>query len=373
MKRPMSLRRRILLGLGAVLIIGLATVMIVFSHNSACVAVEPPAAGTQTMRAVRLRCYGPPSVLRLEVVDKPAPGDDQVLVKVHAAAANPLDWHGMRGEPYFIRFSSGFGLPSDPTLGEDYAGVVEAVGRNVTRFKPGDRVFGGRSGAFGEYLLVNHERSIVHIPDNATFEDAAAVNVGGITALQGLRDHGQLKAGQKVLINGASGGVGTYAVQIAKAMGAEVTAVCSTRNVEMVRSLGADHVVDYTRENFTDRADKYDLILDNVSTQPISEMRRVMKPGSRLVIVGGTSREPWIGVMWPIIRVAFVSMFVDESMGFFVANPRQADLQHLASLMREGKLRSVIDRRYPLHQTAAAIEYLETGRARGKVIVTVAE
>ena len=256
-------------------------------------------------------------------------------------------------------------------MGVDYAGTVEAVGKNVSRFKPGDRVFGGRNGALGEYLPVRHDRNIVHMPENVTFDEAAGVYVAALTALQGLRDQGQLQAGQKVLINGASGGVGTFAVQIAKAMGAEVTAVCSTRNLELVRSLGADLAIDYTKENFTDRAAQYDMILDNVSTQSLSDMRRVLKPEGRLVIVGGTSRNPWIGPLWPAVKAYLMSHFVDQPMGLFISQSNPADLAALAQLLREGKMKTVIDRRYPLSETAAAIEYLETGRARGKVIVTM--
>jgi NADPH:quinone reductase-like Zn-dependent oxidoreductase len=367
----MSLRRRILTGLAAVVLIAVVSLCIAISYESPCGTAAPLPAGTERMKSVRAHCYGPPSVLQLEDVAKPVIEDDQVLVKVRAASVNPADWHAMRGEPYFIRMFEGLGAPTESLMGVDYAGTVEAVGKNVTGFKPGDNVFGGRNGALSEYVPVRHDRNIVHLPQNVTFDEAAGVYIAALTALQGLRDHGQLRAGQKVLINGASGGVGTFAIQIAKSMGAEVTAVCSTRNLELVRALGADFAVDYTKENFTDREVQYDMILDNVSTQSLSNMRRVLKPQGRLVIVGGTSRDPWIGPLWSAIKAYLLSPFVDQPMGLFIAQSNPADLAVLAQLLREGKMKTVIDRRYPLSEAAAAIEYLETGRARGKVIVTV--
>lgn len=367
----MSMRRRILMGLTGVLLIAVVSLGIALSYESPCGTAAPLSADIERMQAVRAHCYGPPTVLQLEEVAKPAISDDQVLVKVRAASVNPVDWHFMRGEPYLMRLGGGLGAPEESLLGVDYAGTVEAVGKNVTRFKPGDRVFGGRNGALREYVTVRHDRNIVHMPENVTFDEAAGVYVAALTALQGLRDQGQLQAGQKVLINGASGGVGTFAIQIAKSMGAEVTAVCSTRNLELVRSLGADLVIDYTKENFTDREAQYDMILDNVSTQSLSAMRRVLKPEGRLVIVGGTSRDPWIGPLWPAIKAYLMSPFVDQPMRLFISQSNPADLAALAQLLREGKMKTVIDRRYPLSETAAAIEYLETGRARGKVIVTM--
>ena len=242
---------------------------LVVSHNSACPAPQARRSG-QAMNAVQYHCYGGPEVLKLEQVAKPVPGDDQLLVKVHAAAVNPLDWHYMRGEPYIIRMQSGFGAPNAPQMGVDFSGTVEAVGAKVTRFKPGDEVFGGRNGAFAEYVVVRESRAVVLKPTNVSHAQAAAVPIAGLTALQALRDQGGLKAGQKVLINGASGGVGTYAVQIAKVMGAEVTGVCSTRNVELVKSLGADHVVDYKTTDYTAGDQKYDLIVDNIGNRRIA-------------------------------------------------------------------------------------------------------
>ena len=221
------------------------------------------------MKAIVSRCYGSPAVLRLENIAVPTPKDDEVLVRVRAASVNPLDWHYMRGTPYLVRTESGYGTPENPRLGVDFAGTVEAVGRNVKRFQPGDEVFGGKTGAFAEYVTIREGRAIAVKPTNVTFEQAASVPIAGLTALQALRDKGKIHAGQKVLINGASGGVGTFAVQIAKSYGAEVTGVCSTRNVELVRSLGADHVIDYTREDFTKDDQRYDLILDNVGNHTL--------------------------------------------------------------------------------------------------------
>jgi NADPH:quinone reductase-like Zn-dependent oxidoreductase len=284
---------------------------------------------------------------------------------------NPLEWHSLRGEPYFMRLDAGFGAPKDVRMGVDFAGTVEAIGKGVTRFKVGDEVFGGRGGAFAEYVTVRESGSIVHKPANITFEQAASIGIAAITALQGLRDRGHLQPGQKVLINGASGGVGTFAVQIAKALGADVTGVCSTRNVELVRSLGADRVVDYTKENFTELDEQYDVILDNVSTQPLSAMRRVLKPTGKLVIVGGVSRDPWIGPLAGAIKAVFYSPFVDQEMGMFIAHLNQADLNTIAEWLRSGQVRPVIDRRFPLEEISAAIAYLEDGHARGKIIVDV--
>jgi NADPH:quinone reductase-like Zn-dependent oxidoreductase len=317
--------------------------------------------------------YGPPESLKVEDIAKPTPDDDQVLIKVRAAGVNPAEWHFVRGKPYFVRAVMGLRKPSETRLGTDYAGVVEAVGKNVTAYKPGDEVFGGRVGAFSEYIVARADRAIVPKPGNVSFEQAAGVPIAAVTALQGLRDKGQLRAGQTVLINGASGGVGTYAVQIAKAMGAVVTGVSSTRNVDLVRSLGADHVIDYTRENFTEGALRYDLILDNVGNHRLLDMRRALKPGGTAVLIGagGVDDNLWLGPLPQIPKAAILSLLLDEQFAFFTAQITQPDLAYLGDLMAAGKLKTVIDRSYPLRETAAAMRYVETGRARGKVVLTM--
>lgn len=368
----MKLRYRILSAVGILLSLGLASLAIAVSYNAPCESAAGPPPPPPRMKAVVASCYGPADVLRIEEIAKPVPGDDEVLVKVHAAAANPLDLHSLSGEPYLIRLlGSGFGAPNDVRMGVDFAGTVEAIGKSVTRFEVGDEIFGGRSGAFAEYVTVHEDGSIAHKPTNVSFEQAASVGIAAITALQGLRDRGRLQPGQRVLINGASGGVGTFAVQIAKAMGAEVAGVCSTRNLELVRSLGADRVIDYTKENFTELGEQYDLILDNVSTQPLSAMRRVLKPDGKIVIVGSVSREPWLGPMIAPIKAVLYSPFVDQEIGLFIAHLNQVDLTAIAEWMRDGRVTPVIDKRFPLQEISAAIAYLDEGHARGKVIIDV--
>ena len=322
------------------------------------------------MRAV-IHCeFGPPDVLQLVNLEKPIPDDDQILVRVRAAAINPVDWHYMRGTPYIGRMSMGLRVPDNTRLGVDYSGVVEAVGRNVTQFKPGDEVFGGRNGALSQYVAARADRAVVHKPANISFEQAAGVSVAGITALQALRDKGKIQAGQRVLINGASGGVGTFAVQIARSFGAHVTGVSSTRNVELVRSLGADHVVDYTKEDFTQGTERYDLIIDNVGNHSLSKLRRVMKPTGTYIMVGGPSGR-WLDPLPRALGAAIVSRFVDQDMHFFISALKKEDLVVLAELMAAGKVTPVIDRQYPLDSIRPAMAYLETGRARGKVVITV--
>lgn len=365
----MKILKRILaviLGLVAIAVVSLA---IAISYDSSCRSPEAIPTGAQRMRAVVFRCYGSPDVLKVEEVAKPAPKDDELLIKVHAASVNPLDWHYMRGEPYIMRLSSGIGAPKDSRAGVDFAGTVEAVGKDVTRFKAGDEVFGGRSGALAEYITIRETSAVAHKPANITFEQAAAVPIAGVTALQALRDMGQLKSGQKVLINGASGGVGTFAVQIAKSLGAEVTGVCSTRNVELVRSLGADRVIDYTKENFTEGTEKYDVIVDNIGNHPLRKARDALKPGGIFVIVGAKSDDPWLGPVWQPMKAAFLEPIVDEKFAMIFAQLNAEDLGVIAGLMQAGTVTSVIDRRYPLAEAATAIAYLEEGRARGKVIV----
>jgi NADPH:quinone reductase-like Zn-dependent oxidoreductase len=333
----------------------------------------PPRLSGESMQGIVYHEYGTADVLRLESIDKYLPNDNQVLIKVRAASVNPLDWHYIRGTPYAMRLmGAGLRRPIDPRLGVDLAGEVVEVGRNVTRFKPGDEVFGVGDSALSEYSRASAAR-IAPKPAGITFEQAAAVPVAGITALQALRDKGHVQAGQKVLINGASGGVGTFAVQIAKALGAEVTGVCSGRNFELVRSLGADHVIDYTKEDFTLGQERYDVILDNVGTRPLREMRRALKPKGICVLVGGGGPDAgkWLG---PIVRPFFALLYspiVSQSFTMLFADVTNADLVVLKEMMESKKVTPVIDRTFPLAETPEAIRYLEAGHARGKVIVEV--
>jgi NADPH:quinone reductase-like Zn-dependent oxidoreductase len=325
------------------------------------------------MKAIVYCDYGLAN-LKLEDVERPIPNDDQILVKVRAASVNPYDWHFVEGTPKIMRMM-GVGLrkPKDTRLGVDFAGTVEAVGKNVTQFKPGDDVFGGKGGAFAEYVCRRAEGAVALKPANITFEQAASINIAGITALQGLRDKGKVQPGQKVLINGASGGVGTFAVQIAKSFGADVTGVCSTRNVDLVRSLGADRVIDYTKEDFTKSADRYDVILDNVANHSLSECRRVLNPKGKYVMVGGggANEQGFIGVLARPLKAMVMSPFISQQMGMMMADPSQKNLTVLGDLMQSGKMKAVIDRTYKLSEVPAAIAYLEEGHARGKVIITV--
>jgi NADPH:quinone reductase-like Zn-dependent oxidoreductase len=323
---------------------------------------------TLTMKAIVARCYGSPEVLEFAKVEKPTAANDEVLVKIHAAAVNPLDWHFMRGSPYLMRLMSGVGSPKYTSVGVDFAGTVEAIGKDVTRFKPGDEVFGSRGGAFGEYLTIPENRAVALKPANISFEQAASVPVAAITALQALRDSGQLQPGHKVLINGASGGVGTYAVQIAKSFGAQVTGVCSTRNVEMVRAIGADHVIDYTREDYTLSGEHYDLIIDNVGNHSLLANTAVLNPQGTLVVVYG-GKGNWIGPFKGPLNSILLAPFVEQELVALSAHETKEDLAILADLMRDGKMVSVIDRRYPLSEVPTAIAYSETGRARGKIVI----
>jgi NADPH:quinone reductase-like Zn-dependent oxidoreductase len=325
------------------------------------------------MQAI-LRCdYGTAEVLRLTQVEAPVPGDDELLVKVHAAALNPLDWHEMRGTPYLMRLGSGLRKPKDLRLGVDFAGTVEAVGGKVTRFKVGDAVFGGRSGSLAQYLVVREDRAVALKPGNVSFDQAAAVAVAASTALQGLRDAGRLHAGDSVLINGASGGVGTFAVQIAKSMGAVVTGVSSARNHELVRSLGADRLIDYRTQDYTAGGQRYDVILDNVGNRSLSENRRVLEPDGRYVLIGGGGPDAgnWIGPLARPLQALLISPFVSQDMGLHLARLTSEDMNVLAGMMAAGTVTPVVDRRYPLAETAEAIRYLEEGHARGKVVVTM--
>jgi NADPH:quinone reductase-like Zn-dependent oxidoreductase len=320
------------------------------------------------VKAILFTQYGSPDVLQLSEVEKPAPRENQVLVKVHAASANPLDWHRMSAKPFLVRLGDGFLKPKDPKLGADVAGVVEAIGNNVTEFKPGDEVFGVCSGSFAEYCIAGKSKLALK-PANLTFEAAAAVPVAAFTALQGLRDKGQVQVGQKVLINGASGGVGTFAVQIAKSFGAEVTGVCSTKNLDMVCSIGADHVVDYTREDFTRNGQRYDLIYDAVGNRSIFDYMRALSPQGKCVIAGFTGLPRLFEqmILGPRMSKAEGKQIIGQGM----AATSQQNLLAIKELLESGKVASVIDRSYALRDTAEAIRYLERGHARGKVVITV--
>ena len=366
----MKLRYKVLNTILAVIGITLIALALVLSYDSACGPAPAAGGDSALMKAIVYRCYGPPEVLSLEEIEKPVPGPEQVLVKVQAASVNPLDWHYMRGSPYFMRLSSGIGAPTDQRLGVDFAGTVAGVGENVTQFKPGDQVFGGATGAFGEYVLVRATGAIALKPASVTFEQAAAVPIAGISALQALRDEGRVTPGMKVLINGASGGVGTFAVQLAKSLGAEVTGVCSERNIELVRSLGADHVIDYRSQDYTTSGQHYDVIIDNVGNHSPARNRQALVPDGKLVMVGGPSGN-WVGPLRNPLLALLLSPFVDQQFILFLGQLKQQDLAYLAGLMASGQLTSVIDRRYPLAELPAAIGYSEEGRARGKILIDV--
>jgi NADPH:quinone reductase-like Zn-dependent oxidoreductase len=316
---------------------------------------------TPKMNAILYRRYGSADVLDLQQVEKPEADNDGILVRILATSVNPADWHYMTGRPYFMRLLTGLRKPKKITLGVDMAGRVEAVGKNVTKFKPGDEVFGWSAASFAEYVKVT-EGAIVSKPSNVSFEQGAAVAIAALTALQGLRDKGNLQPGHKVLINGAAGGVGTFAVQIAKALGAEVTGVCSTRNVDMVRSIGADHVIDYTKDNFTKDPKRYDVVLDTIGNHSLAASKRVLNRGGKLVIVGGPVRH----MLGATLRIPFTTR---RTVGF-IAKLTNTDLLFMRELLGSGKVVPVIDRNYSLSDTADALTYLGQGHAQGKVILT---
>ncbi|HBB98518.1 MAG TPA: alcohol dehydrogenase [Blastocatellia bacterium] len=318
------------------------------------------------MKAIVYHNYGSPDVLQCEEIEKPTPGDDEVLIKVRAASVNPFD-RLYRGRPYMIRIMTGLRKPKDTRLGRDVAGQVEAVGRNVTQFKPGDEVFGSCRGAFAEYVSAP-ESALAVKPDNLTFEQAASLPIAGLTALQGLRDKGKLQPGQKVLINGAAGGVGTFAVQIAKSFGADVTGVCSAGNVDMIRSIGADATIDYAREDFTKGTQRYDLIFDCIGNHSLSACRRVLNLNGRFVIVGASKVRTSLS---HALKGMVLSWFVSQKFVMLVARLRKADLTILGDLIQTGKVTPVIDRCYSLSEVPEAIRYLEQGHARGKVVITI--
>jgi NADPH:quinone reductase-like Zn-dependent oxidoreductase len=323
------------------------------------------------MKAIVRDKYGPPDVLELRDIVKPEIADEEVLVRVHAAGVGRDVWHVMTGLPYPIRLAGyGFRAPKNPVIGSDVAGVVEALGKNVSRFQPGDEVFGIGKGSYAEYARALEDK-LAPKPANLTFEQAAVLAISGLTALQALRDHGRVEPGQEVLIIGASGGVGTFAVQIAKAFGAHVTGVCSTTKVDMVRSIGADHVIDYTREDFAEGEKRYDLILDIGGNSTLARLRRALTPQGTLVITGGEGGGRWLGGTDRQIRALLLSRFVGQKLGTFINKENHEDMLVLKDLIESGKLTPVIDRTYPLSEVPEAIRYLEEGHAQGKVVITV--
>jgi NADPH:quinone reductase-like Zn-dependent oxidoreductase len=325
------------------------------------------------MKAAYTR-YGPPDVIEVNDLDKPVPTNNEVLIKVRAASVNPLDWKTMTGGPYIVRLLLGLRKPKIKQLGVDVAGQVEAVGGNVTQFKTGDVVFGTCRGAFAEYACTCEsarfmKSALVIKPHNVTFEQAACVPIAGLTALQGLRDKGRIQPGQTVLINGAAGGVGTFAVQIAKSFGTHVTGVCSTTNVDMVRSIGADRVIDYTQEDFTRSGQRYDIIFDAVGNHSLSASRRVLSAKGILIMVGAPSDAHLIGILARLIGALVLSLFVSQKLVIFLARSNREDLTTLGNLMASGKITPVIDRRFSLSEVPDALRYLEKGHARGKVAI----
>jgi len=321
------------------------------------------------MRAIVNTKYGSPDVLELREIDKPLLDGGEVLVRVQAASVNPLDWHFVRGEPYLLRLNAGFRRPKNPELGVDVAGTVTAVGAKVTRFEIGDDVFGLARGAFAEYAAADETR-LASKPDALTFESAASLPCAGITALIAVRDKGEVRSGMSVLVNGASGGVGSYAVQIAKSLGAEVTGVCSTRNVELVKSIGADEVIDYSRDDFARQRRRYDVVVDTIGNRSLRDLRRALKPRGTLVVAGGGSGK-WFRPMALAMKTVVVAPFVRQQLRSVMASVTSENLETLSALVRSGDVVPLIDREYSLSETPAALAYVETGHAQGKVIITV--
>jgi NADPH:quinone reductase-like Zn-dependent oxidoreductase len=320
--------------------------------------------------AVRER-FGRPDVVELREIEAPVPADDEVLVRIHASSINISDWYAVLGRPYVGRASMGLRGPKELRLGTDYAGQVEAVGKDVTQFRPGDEVFGARTGAWAEYVAAKEDRGIVPKPANVTFEEAAAVPVAAITALQAIRDKGQLRPGHKVLVHGASGGVGTFAVSVAKALGGEVTAVCSTKNVEIARSLGADHVVDYTQEDFSRGGERYDLLVDVAGGRSWADYKRVLDPQGTLVIVGGPRKNRLLGPLGGVIRLRLGGMLARRKVAFFLAQVNKEDMEVLRQLLEAGKLAPVVDRRFALSDIVEGLCYFGEAHPQGKVVIVV--
>jgi NADPH:quinone reductase-like Zn-dependent oxidoreductase len=371
-RRPRKRWKRIVKWSAGVIFVALVLVTFILYWMSTNDCDRGSAAPNNPIKAIVHCEYGSPDVLKLENVEKPVPNDNQLLVRVRAASVNPLDLT-IRG-PWMIRPLLGLRKPKDTRLGVDYAGTVEAVGKNVTNFKPGDDVFGGRDGSIAEYVCVLADRGVAPKPSNMTFEQAASAPVAALTALQGLRDKGKIQSGQKVLINGASGGVGTFAVQIAKSFGAEVTGVCSTRNLDLVRSIGADHVIDYTKEDFTKTDQRYDLIYDLIGNHSFSERRRILNPNG-ICVMAGVGGAGWhdgmamrlVGELNAYLR----SRFVSQKFISYIAQFNKKDVTILADLMQSGKITPVIDRTYKLSDVPEALRYLEQGHARGKVVIAM--
>jgi NADPH:quinone reductase-like Zn-dependent oxidoreductase len=371
----MKLVRRLLKWTGIVILVvvlvsGLLLFIAYWSSTNDC--SRNTAAPKNPMKAIVNCEYGVEN-LQLRDLEKPSPNDNEILVRVGAASINPVDGHMIRGS-WLMRPMGGMRKPKNTRFGTDFSGVVEAIGKDVTNFKPGDEVFGAKNGAVADYICVKADRAIVMKPNNITFKQAGSVAVAGLTALQGLRDMGRIQTGQKVLINGASGGVGTFAVQIAKAFGAEVTGVCSTRNVDLVKSIGADRVIDYTKEDFTKTDQRYDMIYDLVGNHSFSERRQTLTPNGICVLAGiggaGFHPESW-GRILGNFKTAFQSRFTSQKFVFYIAKLTKDDLNVLRDLMQSGKVAPVIDRTYKMNQTADAVRYLEEGHARGKVVITV--
>ena len=368
----MKLRYKIINSIFALIAILVVSLAVVMGYTADC---DPRPAGViegDSMKAITYRCYGGPEVLEYGEVAKPVPAANEVLVKVVAAGVNPLDYHYMRGTPYLLRLmGAGVGAPTQQKMGVDFSGVVESVGQDVTQFKVGDEVFGGKKGAFAEYLVIPEDNTIAIKPDNVTHNQAAGVAIAAVTALQALRDLGEVQSGDKVLINGASGGVGTFAVQIAKYLGAEVTGVNSARNRDMVLGIGADRVIDYKTQDYTTESIQYDAIIDMVANHSIAKNMSVLVSDGRMVNVGAIEKGNWIGPLIKPIKSNLMNPLYDQEIKTLFASMSQEDLNFLAQMMSEGRLTPVMDVTYPLAQASDAVAYSETGRARGKIIITI--
>jgi NADPH:quinone reductase-like Zn-dependent oxidoreductase len=365
----MKLRHKI--GLGIVGLVGITVIAaaMVLGHTTPCAETGQAQPAGETMQTYARRCYGSVDALAAETVARPAPAADEVLVRIHAAAVNPLDLHYMHGSPYFMRLGIGIGAPHDYRIGVDFAGTVAATGDAVTRFAVGDEVFGGSPGAFSEYVVIAEDEALAAKPANVSFEQAAGVSIAASSALQALRDTANVRPGDKVLINGASGGVGTFAVQIAKSLGAEVTGVCSKRNVDLVRSIGADHVIDYKSESYVEGEARYDAIIDMVGNHSLWANRRVMTDDGILVLVGGPKGD-WLRPLWRPLGAVLTNPFTDKRAEPFLAQLSRDDLQQLAALMGAGQVTPVVDQVFSYDDIWNALRYVETGRSRGKTIVS---